>query len=119
MSVTLSTFIPVTLFCLSVHTLTSPPTKVTTIITTHYVDEARGANKVGFLRAGRLLAEDSPQVRDIDAGADMMMVVVIGIMMMIRTYLVAGAVRFLPGTYSGTSICNPLPGIITHSSTPH
>ena len=35
-------------------------------------------------------------------------------MMLIRTYLIAGAVGFLPGTYSGTSICNPLPGIITH-----
>ena len=30
------------------------------------MDEARGANKVGFLRAGRLLAEDSPQVLDDD-----------------------------------------------------
>ena len=39
---------------------------MTTIITTHYVDEARGANRVGFLRAGRLLAEDSPQVLDND-----------------------------------------------------
>ena len=42
------------------------PVQVTTIITTHYVDEARGANRVGFLRAGRLLAEDSPQVLDND-----------------------------------------------------
>ena len=58
---------------LSVHTLTSSPTKVTTIITTHYVDEARGANRVGFLRAGRLLAEDSPQVLIDDDDADMMM----------------------------------------------
>merc|ERR1719189_1596944 len=32
----------------------------TTIITTHYVEEARGAAKVGFMREGRLLAEDSP-----------------------------------------------------------
>ena len=46
------------------------PAKVTTIITTHYVDEARGANRVGFLRAGRLLAEDSPQVLD-DSDNDM------------------------------------------------
>ena len=32
----------------------------TTIITTHYVEEARGAARVGFMRDGRLLAEDSP-----------------------------------------------------------
>ena len=63
-------YTPVTLLYLSVHTLTSSPTKVTTIITTHYVDEARGANKVGFLRAGRLLAEDSPQVHDDDDDDD-------------------------------------------------
>ena len=37
--------------------------QVTTIITTHYVDEARGANRVGFMRGGKLLAEDSPQVK--------------------------------------------------------
>ena len=33
----------------------------TTIITTHYVEEARGAARVGFMRDGRLLAEDSPE----------------------------------------------------------
>ena len=32
--------------------------QVTTIITTHYVDEARGAAKVGFMRGGKLIAED-------------------------------------------------------------
>ena len=36
---------------------------MTTIITTHYVDEAKGAARVGFMREGRLLAEDSPQVK--------------------------------------------------------
>ena len=58
---------------LSAFILSQVPPKVTTIITTHYVDEARGANKVGFLRAGRLLAEDSPQVHIDDDDADMMM----------------------------------------------
>merc|ERR1719431_1239489 len=33
----------------------------TTIVTTHYVEEARAAHRVGFMREGRLLAEDSPQ----------------------------------------------------------
>merc|ERR1719341_2013609 len=33
----------------------------TTIITTHYIEEARGADRVGFMRCGRLLAEDSPE----------------------------------------------------------
>jgi len=32
----------------------------TVIITTHYIEEARGADRVGFMRAGRLLAEASP-----------------------------------------------------------
>ena len=32
----------------------------TVIITTHYIDEARGADRVGFMRGGRLLAEGSP-----------------------------------------------------------
>merc|ERR1719350_1734959 len=32
----------------------------TTIITTHYVEEAKGAARVGFMRDGRLLAENSP-----------------------------------------------------------
>ena len=32
----------------------------TVIITTHYIEEARGADRVGFMRGGRLLAEGSP-----------------------------------------------------------
>jgi ABC-type multidrug transport system ATPase subunit/ABC-type multidrug transport system permease subunit len=32
----------------------------TIIITTHYIEEARQANMVGFMRAGRLLAEERP-----------------------------------------------------------
>ena len=44
--------------------LATGPTATTTIITTHYVEEARGAAKVGFMRDGRLLAEDSPEVGD-------------------------------------------------------
>jgi ABC-2 type transport system ATP-binding protein len=32
----------------------------TVIITTHYIDEARQANRVGLMRDGVLLAEDSP-----------------------------------------------------------
>ena len=34
--------------------------KCTVLITTHYVEEAKGANRVGFLWQGRLLAEGSP-----------------------------------------------------------
>jgi ABC-type multidrug transport system ATPase subunit/ABC-type multidrug transport system permease subunit len=34
---------------------------VTVIITTHYIEEARSADRVGLMRHGRLLAEDSPQ----------------------------------------------------------
>ncbi|KAK0087918.1 hypothetical protein PV325_013694 [Microctonus aethiopoides] len=33
---------------------------VTIIITTHYIDEAKLANKIGLLRHGKLLAEESP-----------------------------------------------------------
>ncbi len=33
----------------------------TIVITTHYIEEARQADVVGMMRAGRLLAEDSPQ----------------------------------------------------------
>jgi len=33
----------------------------TIIITTHYIEEARTASKVGFMRSGRLLAEESPE----------------------------------------------------------
>ncbi|KAK7792604.1 hypothetical protein R5R35_005320 [Gryllus longicercus] len=35
--------------------------KVTVIVTTHYIEEARGAHTVGLLREGQLLAEKSPQ----------------------------------------------------------
>ena len=38
----------------------SRTTTTTIIITTHYVEEARQANRVGMMRFGRLLAEDSP-----------------------------------------------------------
>ena len=33
---------------------------VTTIITTHYVEEARQANRVGILRHGKLVVQDKP-----------------------------------------------------------
>jgi ABC-type multidrug transport system ATPase subunit len=32
----------------------------TIIITTHYIEEARKANRVGLMRNGRILAEDDP-----------------------------------------------------------
>ena len=32
----------------------------TIIITTHYIEEARKADRVGLMRNGRILAEDSP-----------------------------------------------------------
>jgi ABC-type multidrug transport system ATPase subunit/ABC-type multidrug transport system permease subunit len=35
---------------------------VTIVITTHYIEEARGADCVGLMRHGRLLAEDNPDV---------------------------------------------------------
>ena len=35
--------------------------KITVIITTHYIEEARQANVVGLMRHGRLLAESSPE----------------------------------------------------------
>lgn len=35
--------------------------KITVIITTHYIEEARQANFVGLMRHGRLLAESSPE----------------------------------------------------------
>jgi ABC-2 type transport system ATP-binding protein len=33
---------------------------VTLLVTTHYMDEARHCDRVGFMRAGRLIAEDRP-----------------------------------------------------------
>ena len=35
--------------------------KITVIITTHYIEEARQANVVGLMRHGRLLAEAPPE----------------------------------------------------------
>ena len=35
--------------------------RITVIITTHYIEEARQANVVGLMRRGRLLAENSPE----------------------------------------------------------
>ncbi|XP_050435572.1 ABC transporter G family member 23-like [Adelges cooleyi] len=37
-------------------------TGTTVIITTHYIEEARQAHKIGLMRNGRLLAEESPAV---------------------------------------------------------
>ncbi|XP_050499822.1 ABC transporter G family member 23-like isoform X1 [Diabrotica virgifera virgifera] len=34
--------------------------KISVIITTHYIEECRQANKIGLMREGRLLAEESP-----------------------------------------------------------
>lgn len=34
--------------------------RITVIVTTHYIEEARQANVVGLMRQGRLLAENSP-----------------------------------------------------------
>lgn len=36
-------------------------TKLAVIITTHYIDETKKASKIGLMRGGVLLAEDSPQ----------------------------------------------------------
>src|SRR5690606_15245373 len=33
---------------------------ITTLITTHYIEEAGSANRVGMMRDGRMLAQDSP-----------------------------------------------------------
>ncbi|XP_074652584.1 ABC transporter G family member 20-like isoform X2 [Tubulanus polymorphus] len=38
----------------------SQTSRTTIVITTHYIEEARQANKVGLMRNGRLLAESSP-----------------------------------------------------------
>ncbi|CAG2122969.1 unnamed protein product, partial [Medioppia subpectinata] len=35
--------------------------RITVIITTHYIEEARLANVVGLMRQGKLLAENSPE----------------------------------------------------------
>jgi ABC-type multidrug transport system ATPase subunit len=40
--------------------LSSGTKKATILITTHYIEEARQATKVGLMRNGRLLAEDPP-----------------------------------------------------------
>lgn len=34
--------------------------KTTVLITTHYIEEARKAHRIGFIRKGRLMTEDSP-----------------------------------------------------------
>uniref|UniRef100_T1J7J3 ABC transporter domain-containing protein n=1 Tax=Strigamia maritima TaxID=126957 RepID=T1J7J3_STRMM len=36
--------------------------RVTVVITTHYIEEAHQAHKIGFMRNGRILIEDSPVV---------------------------------------------------------
>lgn len=36
--------------------------KITVLVTTHYIEEARRAHVVAFMRRGRVLAEDSPRV---------------------------------------------------------
>ena len=33
----------------------------TIVITTHYIEEARSANRVGMMRSGKLLAEGAPE----------------------------------------------------------
>ena len=38
----------------------SKTSNITIIITTHYIEEAKSADRVGLMRSGRLLAEDSP-----------------------------------------------------------
>ncbi|CAF1626056.1 unnamed protein product [Adineta ricciae] len=38
----------------------SKTSRTTIIITTHYIEEARKANRVGLMRSGRMLAEDEP-----------------------------------------------------------
>ncbi|HEX2022458.1 MAG TPA: ABC transporter ATP-binding protein [Candidatus Thermoplasmatota archaeon] len=42
----------------------------TILLTTHYMDEARRCERVGLLRAGRLIAEDAPEAVMRAAGAD-------------------------------------------------
>ncbi|CAF3075028.1 unnamed protein product [Rotaria sp. Silwood2] len=40
----------------------SKTSRTTIIITTHYIEEARQANRVGLMRSGRMLAEDEPSL---------------------------------------------------------
>ncbi|CAF2873493.1 unnamed protein product [Rotaria sp. Silwood2] len=42
------------------HIYLSQTSKTTIMITTHYIEEARKANRVGLMRSGRMLAEDEP-----------------------------------------------------------
>lgn len=44
--------------------------KITVVITTHYIEEARQANVVGLMRHGRLLAEASPEDLLIEHGLE-------------------------------------------------
>ncbi|OTF77599.1 hypothetical protein BLA29_009003 [Euroglyphus maynei] len=44
--------------------------RITVIVTTHYIEEARQANVVGLMRQGRLLAENSPDQLMIDHNLD-------------------------------------------------
>ena len=39
----------------------SPARGTTIVITTHYIEEARQANRVGMMRFGKLLAQGSPE----------------------------------------------------------
>ena len=39
----------------------SKATQTTIIITTHYIEEARKADKVGLIRNGKILSENSPE----------------------------------------------------------
>ncbi|BAW31349.1 MAG TPA: ABC transporter ATP-binding protein [Methanothermobacter sp.] len=42
----------------------------TILITTHYMDEARHCDRIGFMRAGKLIAEDKPQQMLIKTGTE-------------------------------------------------
>ena len=44
------------------HLLDLAQSGVTIIITTHYVEEARDADTIGFMREGRHIAQDSPNI---------------------------------------------------------